>query len=293
MKLHFLKTQWSDMILLEENGKFALVDTGFLEQYEQLSAYLLKLGVKEIEFILLTHFHRDHYGNIEQLVKNFTVNKVYFKEYGGHDVNTAWGTPADDDYRQSERIKWAQMRDCITNYSELEMVEKIVFIDFEGCKMRLYNQSNSVQAIFEDETHPETYQKNICSENQNSLGVFFETDGKTVFLGGDIMDAPSSHPLANFVNLQIAKQINKQIYLYKAPHHGTNHTASEEALAIYRPKIAVFTNSMEWLSKFDAIDNIKKANPDAIIMNTDEGDIVVDLQKEQAGLFNYRACCLY
>ncbi len=106
MKLHFLKTQWSDMILLESRGKYALVDTGFAEQYGQLTEYLSGLGVKTLSFLLLTHFHRDHYGNICSLLDDYRVERVYFKEYGGHDRLTAWGTPADDAYRQAERERW-------------------------------------------------------------------------------------------------------------------------------------------------------------------------------------------
>ena len=36
MKLHFLRTKWSDMIILESAGKIALVDTGTEEQYDYL-----------------------------------------------------------------------------------------------------------------------------------------------------------------------------------------------------------------------------------------------------------------
>lgn len=277
MKLHFLKTMWSDIIILEHEGKFALVDTGFDEQYEQLAAYLLNLGVKEIEFILLTHFHRDHYGNIINLVTNHKVKKVYFKEYGGHDYNTAWGSVADEDYRQSERDKWAAMKDCIIKNSSLEMVENLDGIDFGGIFINLYSVANSVQAIWDDESHPETYHKNLFSENQNSLAAFFEYNDKTVFLGGDIMDYPSSHPLADFVNLQIARKINKKIYLYKVPHHGTDHTTCDEALSIYRPEIAVITNGMEWLNKYSTIEKLKNINPGVEILLTEDRNVVVEL----------------
>lgn len=277
MKIHFLKTMWSDIIILEENNKFALVDTGVEDQFEQISDYLNNLGAFQIEFILLTHFHRDHYGNICNLVKNFDVKKVYFKEYGGHDCVTAWGTEADDDYRQSEQNKWNTIRDCIVENSSIQMVESIKNIDFEGTILNLYFNENTVQIIWDDDSNEETYHQNKFSENQNSLAVFFETNGKTVFLGGDLMDSEAVHPLANFVNLQIAKQINKQIYLYKAPHHGTDHTSCEETLKIYRPQVAVITNGMEWLDKFSTIDNLKKANPEVEILITEDKDVVVEL----------------
>lgn len=277
MRFHFLKTMWSDMIILEENNKFAIVDTGFEEQYEQLSEYLNNLGVREIEFILLTHFHRDHYGNIINLIKNYSVKTVYFKEYGGHDYNTAWGSEADDAYRQSEMDKWNMMKSAIVQYSNLVMVEKIDSIDYEGVKLSLFSNGNSVKTIWEDDSNPDTYHRNAFSENQNSLGVFMEVNGKTVFLGGDIMDYESSHPLANHVNLQIAKKINRPIYLYKAPHHGTDHTACEEALSIYRPRIAVITNGMEWLRNYSTIEALKLANPEVEIHITEETDVVIEV----------------
>jgi len=277
MKIHFLKTQWSDIILIEHNAKYALVDTGMNDQYVQITDYLDSLGIKELEFILLTHFHRDHYGNIVELIKNYEVKKVLFKEYGGHDFCTAWGSVADDEYRENEKAKWQEIKDNIVKYSSLQMVEQINSFDFEGITFYLYSNENSVKRIWEDESFPETYHQNKFSENQNSLAVFFEVNGKTVFFGGDIMDHEASHPLANYVNLQIAKKINKQIYLYKAPHHGTNHTACEETLSIYRPKQAVITNGMEWLQNFDTIDALKKANPDVDIVLTEKNNVIIEL----------------
>lgn len=277
MKIHFLKTRWSDMIVLESNGKFALIDTGFDEQYEQLSKYLKGLGANKIDFILLTHFHRDHYGNVVDLVKNFDVCKVYFKEYGLHDAYTSAGQPADDDYRNSEKEKWLAMRDAIRTYSECVMVEGLSNIEFDGHTLDLYGTANTIQAIYDDEAYPETYHKNAFSENQNSMGIFFEADGRTVFLAGDLMDIKSSHPLADYVHTQIARKISREIDVYKAAHHGTIDTASMEVLNIYKPKLAVITNAMEYLVNYDSIDNLKKANPSVEIFITDEGNVVVDL----------------
>lgn len=277
MKIHFLKTVWSDIIILENNNRFALVDTGIKEQYHQLTDYLDKIGAWKIDFILLTHFHRDHYGNINDLVKNRKVEKVYFKEYGGHDCTTAWGSKADDEYRQSERENWKQMKKCIEANSRIEMVENIDQIKFSDTVLYLYANENSAQMIWDDESHPETYHQNAFSENQNSLSVFFEVNGKTVFLGGDMMDYPSTHPLANYATLQVAQKIGKQISLYKAPHHGTNATTCDEALAIFKPEKAVITNGMEWLAQYPTIDCLKKANPKVEIILTEDSDVIIDL----------------
>ena len=61
MELHFLKTTWSDIVILKNGNIVAMIDTGFEKQYETIKEYLDKMGIEKIEFILLTHFHRDHY----------------------------------------------------------------------------------------------------------------------------------------------------------------------------------------------------------------------------------------
>lgn len=277
MKIHFLKTVWSDMIILEDNHHFAIVDTGMEDQYEELASYLDSLGAETIDFILLTHFHRDHYGNICNLVKNYDVKKVYFKEYGGHDGMTAWGTKADEAYRQSEVEKWNSIRACIVENSSIEMVENVDSIAYEGTTLHLYANENAIQKMWEDAGHPETHHQNVFSENQNSLAVFFEVNGKTVFFGGDMMDCASSHPLSDYVTLRVAKQIGKEIYLYKAPHHGTKDTSCNKTLEIFKPQVAVITNGKEWLDNYNTVDDLKSANSNVEIRLTELNDVIVEL----------------
>ena len=69
MELHFLKITWGDIIILKKDSKIAMIDTGYEENFDEIAQYLDKLCIKEIEFILLTHFHRDHYGSIPKIVE--------------------------------------------------------------------------------------------------------------------------------------------------------------------------------------------------------------------------------
>lgn len=277
MKIHFLKTEWSDIIILQQNGQYAMVDTGFDWQFPMIQEYLGALGVKKLDFILLTHFHRDHYGCLTLLLDNYQVDKVYLKEYSGLDCTTAWGSEADDAYRSSELEKYAEIQKAITEKSTLIQLEALNSVSFAGYEMKLYNSDNSIRAIYEDETNPESYHKICCSENQNSLGIFMEVDGKTVFLGGDILDHPSIHARANFVNLQIAKQIGREIDLYKAPHHGTYNTGLPETLAIYKPKTVVITNGTDYVTNdSDFLKNLKNANPSAKVLFTDKSHVVIE-----------------
>ena len=279
MIIHFLQTEWSDIIILQNKEEIAFIDTGFEEQFDQICDYLktqFPFPVK-IKFILNTHFHRDHYGCISKLSEAFEIEKVYLKEYSGLDCTTAWGAPADDQYRQSEMEKFQKLKAELeekNTYVPVESVEEIVFGD---AVIHLYNTGNTIRKIFEDKSNPETYHRIMFSENTNSLTALMEIAGHTIFFGGDINDLPQPHPLADKLLYQTAKIINKKIDLYKVPHHGTIHTGLPETLEIFKPNSVVFTNSKEYVSKeSDALINITNANPDVKIFWAKNGNLLFD-----------------
>lgn len=278
MELHFLKITWGDIIILKNDDEVALVDTGYDGNFNEISDYLDKLNVKKISFILLTHFHRDHYGSIAQIVKKYDVEKVYFKDYSGLDKTTAWGTIADDNYRNNEMKKCLEIKKIILENSNLIQTENIKTIKFGDTELELYNNDNSIKKIYEDDNYKDSYHKILFSENQNSLAIFMKVNGINVFLGGDIFDREAIHPKANYVNYQIASSIKEKIDIYKVPHHGTINCNSDKALEIYKPKIAVITNEDEYLKNNSTIyDDLKRANKDVKILLTEKHNIVIKI----------------
>ena len=278
MELHFLKITWGDIIILKSDDEVALVDTGYDGNFNEISDYLDKLNVKKISFILLTHFHRDHYGSIAQIVKKYDVEKVYFKDYSGLDKTTAWGTIADDNYRNNEMKKCLEIKKIILENSNLIQTENIKTIKFGDTELELYNNDNSIKKIYEDDNYKDSYHKILFSENQNSLAIFMKVNGINVFLGGDIFDREAIHPKANYVNYQIASSIKEKIDIYKVPHHGTINCNSDKALEIYKPKISVITNEDEYLKNNSTIyDDLKRANKDVKILLTEKHNIVIKI----------------
>lgn len=283
MKIHFLQTEWSDIIILQNRQEIAFIDTGFEEQFDQICGYIknhFKAPVK-IKFILNTHFHRDHYGCISKLTENFDVEKVYLKEYSGLDCTTAWGTVADDEYRQTEMEKFQKLKAELEQKNKYIPVETVDTISFGDAVIHLYNTENTIRKIYEDESNSETYHKIMFSENTNSLAAFMEIDGHAIFFGGDCNDLTQPHLLADKMLYRIAKKINNKIDLYKVPHHGTWHTGLPETLEIFKPKVAIFTNSKEYvLNESDAFTNLKTANPKVKIGWTKDSSYIIDTDKD-------------
>ena len=98
LKIHFLNTIWSDAIILEKNKRFGFVDTGSAFYYPMIEKHLEGYNIKELEFIILTHFHSDHYGNILNIINNYKVKTIYLKHYHGLDGTTSSGYASNEEY---------------------------------------------------------------------------------------------------------------------------------------------------------------------------------------------------
>ena len=86
-KIHFLDTGNSDSIVIEHNGKFAIIDGGENDDEQFVVNYLKKLGAKELDFLEMTHTDADHVGGLDAVANNFNVNKVFVGN-GDADTNT-------------------------------------------------------------------------------------------------------------------------------------------------------------------------------------------------------------
>lgn len=70
-KIHFINTGQSDCILIESNGEYMLIDGGDRDDDATVKAYLEKIGVKKLKYIVITHFHSDHLGGINDAIASY------------------------------------------------------------------------------------------------------------------------------------------------------------------------------------------------------------------------------
>ena len=81
-KIHFIDVDQGDSILLQIKNKAILIDTGGIKNKSLAknihSPYLNSLGIKKLDYLILTHGDYDHMGEAINLVNNFKVDKVIF-----------------------------------------------------------------------------------------------------------------------------------------------------------------------------------------------------------------------
>lgn len=80
-EIDILSTGKSDFILIEIEGKFIVIDTGFYENSTVINNYLNYKGVEEIEYLILTHNDKDHIGGAPSILDNFNIKNLIQADY--------------------------------------------------------------------------------------------------------------------------------------------------------------------------------------------------------------------
>ena len=75
-----------DCVLLSVAGRHILVDTGSAISRDLLLGELDLLGVDDLEAIVITHPHEDHYGNARMLLETCTVGALYIPQGEGDEL---------------------------------------------------------------------------------------------------------------------------------------------------------------------------------------------------------------
>ena len=233
-RIHFLNTANSDCILIESNGRFALVDSGegnenprrkteYKGYLEEVLSYIKKVATKDdgkahLDFIVATHMHYDHSGNFEQIIKDdsIIIEKAFIKEYDGSLASEM------DSEKWGNKATYEKIINALNN-KNIEIVNDIPKneFDFHDFRMKFINT----------ETLPEF---TSAGENANSIGIIISKGSKKAFLAADFTND------AGF-EMTFAEEIG-DIDLLKIGHHGYYGSSSKNFLKTLKPEIAICTN---------------------------------------------------
>lgn len=80
LTVSFVDVGQADCTLIENAGKYALIDAGNNEDGPLLVKYFESLGIKEFECVFATHAHEDHIGGMDDIINNFKIKNFYMPD---------------------------------------------------------------------------------------------------------------------------------------------------------------------------------------------------------------------
>jgi len=172
-----------------------------------LAPCLWDRGISAIDLVILSHPHPDHMNGLAAVLRDFTVREV-------------WTSGLDRE---------------LPGYGSIEEIIRQKRIPFRkvaaGDRARVGEAGLSVLhpgASFRQRTR-----KAYAAENDRSLVVRLDLDGKTLLFAGDIHAEGERELLRNAPDLAAD--------LVKVPHHGSRTSSSVGLVAALHPRIAVIT----------------------------------------------------
>lgn len=77
LKVHYIDVGQGDSILIQVNDKNLLIDSGPNDSSSKIMNYLSKQNIKKLDYIIATHPHEDHIGNMDLVIKKYNIGEFY------------------------------------------------------------------------------------------------------------------------------------------------------------------------------------------------------------------------
>ena len=183
------------------NGRHLLIDSGTSES--DISEILMKNGIDTIDLAIITHYHEDHYGGLQELVKKGKIDRLLIKESA---------------YENAD-VKEALVKQMHFDEKGLIYAETGQSIEIDGLSIRILNVGENYEGL---SLH--------SAENNDSIVALLAYKNFDLLLTGDIEEEAEKNLLL---------QNMTDIDLIKASHHGSKTSNTGNFLESYKAEVVV------------------------------------------------------
>lgn len=214
----------STVLRSNKSGKIIMIDSGATHSYVLIKTKLIEEGISHIDYFILTHYHADHYGNIESLIEDGFIDSetiAYLPKLKTAGVTIpSWG---DEDSVNT-----------LLNMCEIIRPDEDTTLTVDDIHINFFNCSDDDIAYYDSTTdldgYPNTNNYSVCN-----LITIFNT---RILMTGDLQEKGQ-------------KRVCEEGYIshcdvLKVPHHAYDVNYYEGFFYACSPAYAVtFTN--RWL----------------------------------------------
>ncbi len=217
LRIYHIDVDQADATLfVAPNGRTLLVDSGKNGHGSRIKAVMNQAGVTQIDFFVATHYHEDHYGGIDDLVSDPSVQVLESYDRG------------DKAFLSSKKLG----EDTFKDYQAAVGEDATHFKRGDTIPL---DPSMTVTCISSGgvvvgETNPSTG----VDENDMSVSLLITFGSFRYFVGGDIEE----HTEAKIAEGNLVLDVQ----VYQADHHGSHTSSSEAFMRDLEPRVIIVSN---------------------------------------------------
>lgn len=193
-----------DAILIETGKHNMLIDSGYDDTAEVILDHLESEGIDQLDYMLITHFDKDHVGGADRILEAVRVETILQPDY-------------ESDGKQYREYKETMEKKKIQPY----LVTETINMSLDEAEFLIYPPQRQ---LYEEE------------DNDFSLVVSMRYGEKSFLFAGD-SERERLQELLNQKEFPLSHDV------LKAPHHGRTEKNSEEFFLAVSPEIAIITCS--------------------------------------------------
>lgn len=205
LKMYFIDVKEGDAtFIITPTSKTILIDTGndYFDSGKYIYDFILSKNFNKIDFLIISHPHRDHIGGAVFLLLNMEVKNFYHSSItSNYEIY----------YKVLDIIKDKKINYKIIKENDNIKVEPNIDIFVLNPPKDLYK-----------------------SVNNNSIVLKISYKNISVLFTGDIEKKAERDIIRRFRNTKILKSD-----ILKVPHHGSNTSSTDEFIKEVSPKVAV------------------------------------------------------
>ena len=225
--VHFIDVGQGDSILVQTpGGKNMLIDTGGRRgEYQNgtgtgdqvVAPYLRKIGVNQLDALVLTHPHEDHCGGAAYIIKNFPVDMVLVSPVGSEALD---GKPAPTEQSASGAVNGKKKTDEEVPTAYTTLLKKL---STSGIQVQTAEAGDSLRL------DPDIYMEVLWPEDSGSVEGAVPNNGSLVLR---LTYGHQSFIFTGDIEVEAQQKIlhsgeELETDVFKLPHHGSRSLLPE------------------------------------------------------------------
>ncbi len=203
----------ADAAVIEYLDTVGIIDTGTSDAFDTIDSFLKENTDAEIDYMILTHYDKDHIGSAVRLMDCYDIGNIYLPDY------------------VSEKKNYAPLMDAVRDRDDVTFVSKPLQFSYDDLTIEILPAEDK-DAIIEGGEKIDNNMSLVCMMTYGENDLLFT---------GDVEKAR----IKQMVRSAEEGEENLDCDWIKIPHHGRYQKKEKELLDVATPEYSVISTSRE------------------------------------------------